>query len=114
MHELVVVLHFGGVFCMPVINTDEKVHIGGTLVRGYEWKSSYIPCSHLRVLRAGRFVTECVHACWTTSGEIRRSWTTSREVRRIGPRAGRFVEAYDILKTMVKYGHNILGCANLI
>jgi len=48
------------------------------------------------------FITECVHACWTMSGEVRRGWTTSGEVRGVRPRAGWFVKAYGIPKTMVE------------
>ncbi|QCE15146.1 hypothetical protein DEO72_LG11g2155 [Vigna unguiculata] len=46
----------------------------------------------LNGLRAGRFITGCVHAFWTmsgevcrgcsTSGKVRRGWTTSVDVRR--------------------------------
>jgi len=65
-----------------VINTSREVRISCTLVWGYERGGLYVLCSHLRVLRAQRFVIGCVHACWTTSGEVRRGWTTSGEVCR--------------------------------
>jgi len=48
------------------------------------------------------------------SGEVRRSWTTSGKVRRVGPRTGRFVEAYDIPKAMVEYVHVVIKCDGLI
>jgi len=32
----------------------------------------------------------------------------------VGPRAGRFMEAYDILKAIVKYAYDMIGCVNLI
>jgi len=35
----------------------------------------------------------------------------SGEVCTVGPQAGRFVEAYGIPKTMVKYVHDMTGCA---
>jgi len=60
-----------------MINTNEEVCIGDTLVWGYERGGSYIPCSQLSVLQAGRFVIGCVHTCWTTSEEIRKGWTVS-------------------------------------
>jgi len=63
-----------------VINTDGEVRIGCTLVWGYERRDLYVPCSHLRVLRVGKFVIGCVHTCWTTIGEVRRGWITSGEV----------------------------------
>jgi len=72
--------------------TSGEVPIGDNLVWGYERRGSYVSCSHLRVLRMGRFVIECVHACsttseeiricWTTIGQVRRGWTTSEKVRR--------------------------------
>jgi len=65
-----------------VINTDDEVHIGDTLVWGYERGGMYVSCLHLRVLRERRFVIGCVHACWTTSEEVRRGWTTNGKVRR--------------------------------
>ena len=76
-----------------MINTYKEGRIGCALVWGYEWGGLYVPYSHLRLLWAGRFITGGVHACWTTSGEF----------CRVGPRVGKFVEAYDIPKAMVKF-----------
>jgi len=64
-----------------VIDAGGEVRIGCTLVWGYERVSSYVPSSHLRLLWAGRFIVG-VHACWTTSGQV----------RRVGLRAERSVE----------------------
>ena len=66
-----------------MINTNEDVHIGCTLVWGYEQKGSYVSCSH-EVVMSGRFIRVGVHACWTKSREICRGWTTSGEIRRVG------------------------------
>jgi len=38
----------------------------------------------------------------------------SSEVRKVGPRAGRFMEAYDIPKAMVEYVNIVIGCDGLI
>ena len=43
-----------------MINTDREVCIGCILVWGYERGGSYVQCSHLRVLRVGKFITEGV------------------------------------------------------
>jgi len=36
-----------------VVNMSGEVHINDTLVWGYEWGGSYVPCSHLRVAASG-------------------------------------------------------------
>jgi len=70
-----------------VIDAGGEVRICCTLVWGYERGGSYVSCSHLRLLWVGRFIVG-VHACWTTS----------EEVRRVGPRADMFVEALESLR----------------
>jgi len=74
------------------MDTYGEVCIICILVWGYERGGSYVLCSHSRLLWAGMFIVG-VHACWTTSGEV----------RRVRPRASRFVEAYGIPMTMVEY-----------
>jgi len=69
-----------------VIDAGGEVRICCTLMWGYDWGGSYVPCSHLRLLWAGRFIVG-VHAWWTTSGQV----------RRFGPRTDRFVEAFKSL-----------------
>jgi len=63
------------------IDAGWEFRIFYTFVWGYERGGSYVLCSHLRLLWARRFIVG-VHACWTTSGQV----------RRVGLRAGRFVE----------------------
>ena len=73
--------------CLVVV-----VHGLGHACMDYERGGLYVPCLHLRLLWAGRFIAS-VHACWTTS----------EAVRRVGPRANKFVEAYNIPMIMVEY-----------
>ena len=54
-----------------VIDVGGEVRICCTFVWGYERGGSYVPCSHLRLLWAGRFIVGFTH---------------------VGLRAGRFVE----------------------
>ena len=64
-----------------VFNMSGEVHINDTLMREYKLGSSYVSCSHLRVVVSGEVLSWMDHTCWTTGGEF----------RRIGLRAGRFV-----------------------
>jgi len=96
-----------------VINMD-GMFVLDVLLCGHTSREVRVSCSHLRVLGAGRFITGCIHACWIMSGEVCRGWATNGKVCRVGPQAGMFVEAYNILKAMVEYVHDIIGCANLI
>jgi len=78
-YTIIFVVRNRGWKCM--INVGGEVCICCTLVWGYELESSYVPCSHLRLLWARRFIVG-VHACWTASGQV----------RKVGLQVGRSVE----------------------